>query len=147
MIGQYVKEHKHGPRAVLYNLSRSREEFFSYEAAEQAKDGLFAASKYESFQVFINSPHIIVMANWSPDVAQMSEHRWRIYKIEEREGLVEDVAALIDEPVSLIGAPASWGVARRAEQTGGEGTSTNPFTWGMPSPTAINDTDDSTLEY
>ncbi len=80
-IGVFIEKHGHAPRTVCYNLSRSREAFFSYEGAEAIKDGLCFSSKYESGMLFFNPPHIIVMANWEPDRSQMSKDRWSVHHV------------------------------------------------------------------
>lgn len=68
--------------AVFINLSRHREEHFNYEALEDLKDGHFYSGKYESKEIKMNSPHVVVFANWPPDRAGLSEDRWNIKRIE-----------------------------------------------------------------
>lgn len=70
------------PKVVFMNLTRTREDFVSYEAIEAIKDGIFASTKYESSMVIMNSPHFIVFANFEPDYNKMSGDRWRVNRIE-----------------------------------------------------------------
>lgn len=66
---------------VFINLTRTTEQFVSYEAIECLKDGIFFCGKYESTQVLFNAPHVIVLANFSPKTEALSEDRWKIINI------------------------------------------------------------------
>jgi len=48
---------------------------------ESIKNGLFFSGKYESTQVVMNSPHLIIFANEPPDKSKMSADRWHIVRI------------------------------------------------------------------
>lgn len=69
------------PKLICINLSRSKEQWVSYEAIELLKDGLFFCSKYKSKQVIFNPPVVLVFANFPPDVSCLSIDRWAIYNI------------------------------------------------------------------
>lgn len=73
-----VKPHH---KIVLMNIPRTYEDYVSYDAIESIKDGLFYSSKYESEMVVMNPPHVLVMANFYPDVKKMSLDRWKIGRI------------------------------------------------------------------
>lgn len=79
-IASRVKERK-PIKIVFFNFARSQEEFISYEAIEQVKDGLFFSSKYESDMCIYDSPHVICMANFPPKLNKLSEDRWNIREI------------------------------------------------------------------
>jgi len=66
------------PKIVLFNLTRTTEERFNYQALEAIKDGMFFKSKYESKTVFFNSPHVMVFANFLPNLRSVTESRWKI---------------------------------------------------------------------
>lgn len=66
------------PKIVMFNLSRSNEEHFNYDALEAIKDGLIMSSKYESKMLIFNSPHVYVFANFMPNLEAMSSDRWNI---------------------------------------------------------------------
>lgn len=66
---------------VIYGLTRSMEEYMSYEAIEAVKDGIFFCGKYESKMVVFNSPHVIVMANCLPDFDKLSRDRWKVIEV------------------------------------------------------------------
>lgn len=69
-------------RAVLMDLSRSREQYVSYEGIESIKNGLIINTKYETMVKDFNPPHIIVFSNWEPNLSALSADRWRIVRIE-----------------------------------------------------------------
>lgn len=74
----------HGyPRAVIFDLARDQQAKISYTTLEKLKNGYFFvdfASKPGN--CVFNWPHIIVFANWPPDVERLSKDRWRIYEID-----------------------------------------------------------------
>lgn len=78
MVAQRIEKTGVWPKIVIWNIPRTMEQFVSYEAIEQVKDGLFASGKYEGAEVNMNSPHIVVFANFYPDTTKMSEDRWKI---------------------------------------------------------------------
>jgi len=81
------------PRTVFMNLARSIEGFVSYQGMEEVKDGFFFSTKYECGMVIYDCPHMIVLANFTPDTGSMSMDRWVIYECKG-----------INEPAVRIGA-------------------------------------------
>lgn len=71
----------------LFNFARSQEGFAPYTALEQLKDGLISDSKLKktSRNIVMNSPHVIVFANWPPKTNSLSKDRWHIINIKEME--------------------------------------------------------------
>lgn len=67
----------------IYSLSRTVEDFVSYDAIEKVKDGYYLCGKYESKPIIRNNPHFIVFANFEPDKRKLSKDRWKIYKIKD----------------------------------------------------------------
>lgn len=66
----------------IWDLERCMEEYVSYGALEKIKNGYFMCSKYESKPIIRNSPHVIVFANFAPDIKNLSKDRWNIVSIE-----------------------------------------------------------------
>lgn len=66
-------------KTVLINLTRTCENYVSYQGIEEIKDGLFYNTKYESDMVLFDSPHVIILANFLPDKTALSEDRWHIH--------------------------------------------------------------------
>jgi len=69
------------PTAVLFNLPRTCEERVNYAAIESIKDGLIFSAKYESGTKVFDPPHVIIFANFPPDLRSLSADRWQIMNI------------------------------------------------------------------
>lgn len=72
---------KQDPQVILFNMARSQEGKVSYNAIETVKDGLVQSGKYEGGFRMFPSPHVIVFANWFPDLASLSQDRWLIREL------------------------------------------------------------------
>lgn len=68
-------------RIVLWDIPRSVDVEWSYEAIESIKNGIFFSGKYESGQCVMNSPHVFIFANRLPDFTMMSGDRWKIMNV------------------------------------------------------------------
>lgn len=66
------------PKIIIFNFSRSKENYISYEGIEGVKDGLITSTKYESKTKIFDSPHVVIMANFEPDYDALSEDRWKV---------------------------------------------------------------------
>lgn len=69
----------------LMNIPRQNEGYVSYNGIEQVKDGLISSSKYKGGYKLFNPPHVVIMANFFPDITALSKDRWHIYKIIDRQ--------------------------------------------------------------
>lgn len=69
------------PRIVIFGFVRSQEDYISYQALEEVKDGIFFSPKFESGMVMFDSPHVLVFANFEPDKTKLSNDRWKIVEI------------------------------------------------------------------
>lgn len=65
----------------IFDFERTNEEYISYSAIEQVKNGLFYNTKYESKMVLFNKPQIIIFANFKPDLKALSLDRWVITEL------------------------------------------------------------------
>lgn len=74
---QIIKE-TWAPKIALFHFPRSSEGRVSYNSMEAVKDGLVQSGKYEGGRKLFNSPHVIVFANWAPDLSKLSNDRWNI---------------------------------------------------------------------
>lgn len=72
-----------GSEYVYINLTRSSEEYVSYQALEELKDGDMVSDKYEGRSVLFAPPKVIVMANFYPNKSRLTEDRWEIIKYGE----------------------------------------------------------------
>lgn len=71
------------PKIVVFNLPRSLEKKVNYSAIEAIKDGMIFSGKYESKTKVFNSPHVLIMANFMPNLEALSKDRWMIHNLGE----------------------------------------------------------------
>ncbi len=57
------------------------EDYVSYQALEEIKDGIFFSGKYEGGMKIFNSPHVICFANFSPAEHKLSGDRWVVEEV------------------------------------------------------------------
>nr|QTE03451.1 MAG: replication-associated protein [Anser anser CRESS-DNA-virus sp.] len=81
-IAQMV-EKGNNPDVCIFDFVRSCESHISYDAIESVKNGIFFSGKYESNMVVFNTPHVIIFANFKPDLDKLSRDRWVIRSITE----------------------------------------------------------------
>lgn len=80
-VKTFIDNEENDLKVCIFDFTRTTENYISYEALEAIKNGLFYNSKYESEMVVFNAPHVIVFANFEPDVNKLSKDRWRIREI------------------------------------------------------------------
>jgi len=68
-------------KIAILDISRTVEDYVSYEVIEQIKNGLLYSGKYEGGVCCFNSPHIIAFANFEPKLEALSADRWDIREI------------------------------------------------------------------
>jgi len=66
---------------LIINVPRCNENYVSYAAIEEIKDGLIYSGKYEGGFANIEHPHVIIMSNFEPDTNKLSKDRWNIVEI------------------------------------------------------------------
>jgi len=69
------------PNIVLIDCPRSMKDYISYPGIEEVKNGMFFCGKYESKQIIGNCPHVIVFANFEPNLSMLSLDRWKIKEL------------------------------------------------------------------
>ena len=76
-----------GKRIYCWNLTRAKpanlSELDLYSAMESVKDGFFINLKYETAQVLMDPPHVLVMANHVPKYAHISADRWDVLLLKD----------------------------------------------------------------
>lgn len=70
-------------KMAIFGYPRSKEDYISYDAIEEIKDGLFFSGKYESGMILINTPHVVILCNFPPDKSKLSKDRWHIINIDD----------------------------------------------------------------
>lgn len=68
-----------GVPIVVWDVPRNG--LVDYVALEEVKKGCFFNNKYESGMVRYRQPHVLVFANWRPELGSLSEDRWVINEI------------------------------------------------------------------
>lgn len=66
---------------VVFDFVRSQEEHINYGIIEALKNGMVTSNKYQSCTKIFDIPHVVVFANFQPDVTKLSEDRWEIVEI------------------------------------------------------------------
>jgi len=72
---------------VIFDLPRTNEGKISYSALEKIKDGFITNTKYETGAIAFNKPHVVVFANFPPDLTSrdgnltLSADKWITYEI------------------------------------------------------------------
>lgn len=86
-IVEYQKKNKKLPRTVIINVPRSTLDYVSYTGLEEVKDMFFFSGKYEGGMVCGANPHVIIFANEEPHYEKMSGDRWKVYNIDDMDGI------------------------------------------------------------
>ncbi len=79
-LSKFIEKHKQ-VNTVIFGFSRQVENFVSYQAIEEVKDGLCFNTKFESCSIVFDIPHVIIFANFPPDKSKLSADRWSIRQI------------------------------------------------------------------
>lgn len=79
-----------GMRLCVVDIPRSLEKYVSYQGLEEIKNGCFFSNKYESAQCVYNCGHVIVFANFPPEREKLSDDRWRVWMIVEKQLVLEE---------------------------------------------------------
>ncbi|QMW68700.1 replication-associated protein [Crucivirus-190] len=69
---------------VLFDLPRVSEEHLNYSALESLKNGRIFSSKFDSQSKCYNRPHIIIFANYTPNISSLTMDKWDIRFIDEK---------------------------------------------------------------
>lgn len=69
------------PRIILWDVPRSIIDYVSWEGVENIKNGIFFSTKYESKQIIMDCPHVLMFANQPPPLSKLSEDRWKIMRV------------------------------------------------------------------
>lgn len=83
-VMKWLEEHK--LRVVMIDLTRSVESFVSYQGIEEVKNGIFFNVKFECGMVVYDNPHVIVFANFMPEMKKLSHDRWVIHNVSRIDG-------------------------------------------------------------
>lgn len=80
-------------RIFIFDIPRSKTEFFQYAILEYLKDRMVFSPKYESKVKYIQHlPHVVVFANEHPEFAKLSMDRWEVITLGQ-----------VEEPLTFLG--------------------------------------------
>ena len=80
-IVEYMKINVVPPRYIIMDIPRTNLDYLSYQGIEDVKNMLFYSGKYEGAMVVGNKPFVLMLMNEYPKIENLSNDRWRIYKI------------------------------------------------------------------
>lgn len=70
----------------LFDLSRSTQEVTNYGAIESIKNKRMFSPKYNSCTKWATQDiHVVIFANWEPDLSKLSEDRWDIRRLTDED--------------------------------------------------------------
>jgi len=77
-----------GGKVIFFDFSRTVEEVTNYQAIEIIKNNMGFSPKFNSTsKLYVDNPHVIIFANWPPNLEALSKDRWRIrYLTPEKDG-------------------------------------------------------------
>jgi hypothetical protein len=73
-----IKYAYNGERVVIFDYSRSQADHVNYEVIESVKNGIMFSGKYESCSKTFDIPHVVIFANFEPDLTKLSADRWDV---------------------------------------------------------------------
>lgn len=80
-IKSFLEQKKKYPNPVIIDIPRVNENYVCYGTMEKIKDGLFYSGKYEGGVIRLLPCHLIVFANFPPELHKMSADRWDVHNI------------------------------------------------------------------
>lgn len=81
----YLEEYEVQPTLAIIDIPRSHQDYVCYSTLEKIKDGLIYSGKYEGGKLRLIPHHLIIFANFEPDVRKLSSDRWEIRCIDNSE--------------------------------------------------------------
>lgn len=84
-IVKYNEKTGYYPTLVVLDIPRTIQDYVSYSAIEEIKNGCFFSGKYEGTMCLYNSPIVLCFANKPPSLEKFSRDRWYIRRIVNKE--------------------------------------------------------------
>ena len=78
-----IAKRTHDTKTVIIDMARCSKGMLDYNLIENLKNGYFQSGKYDSTMKIMPIPHLVVFANYKPDMEQLSQDRWDIRIISE----------------------------------------------------------------
>ena len=84
-VVEFKKVNGRCPKYIIMDIPRSCLNYVSYTGIEEVKNMLFYSGKYEGGMVVGNKPFVLLLMNELPDTSNLSEDRWVIQEVNEKE--------------------------------------------------------------
>lgn len=97
---QHMVVEKGAHRTYIWDLTRGKPADLGtqdlYNNLETIKNGYICCGKYKGGEIDMESPHVVVFANYKPEFHHMSKDRWKLYYINQN----KELKACINEHVN-----------------------------------------------
>jgi len=74
-------------KIIIFDFARRQKEFVNYEVMEDLKNGRITSGKYQSVTKEFDHPHVLVFANFKPDMSAWTKDRYHIIHFKEDAGI------------------------------------------------------------
>lgn len=82
-VQEYLSNKDNRLDVAVFGYTKTMENKISYSAIESIKDGIFFSSKYKAGMVRFNCPHVVIIANYPPNIKALSIDRWKIINVDQ----------------------------------------------------------------
>lgn len=108
-ISYILSEMESFPKIIVIDIPRSNDkQRISYQLIETLKSGRICSTKYKGRITRFNVPHILVFANEEPETSALSQDRWEIYWINNKNGSIHRKNMITDIEESEEECPSDY---------------------------------------
>ena len=84
-IYHIISKRANDTKTVILDMSRSSQYLIDYNLIENVKNGYFQSGKYNSTMTIMPIPHIVVFANFRPNINKLSLDRWDVRRLSKKD--------------------------------------------------------------
>ena len=84
-IYHIISKRDNDTKTVILDMSRSSQYLIDYNLIENVKNGYFQSGKYNSTMTIMPIPHIVVFANFRPNINKLSLDRWDVRGLSKKD--------------------------------------------------------------
>jgi hypothetical protein len=84
-IYHIISKRDNDTKTVILDMSRSSQYLIDYNLIENVKNGYFQSGKYNSTMTIMPIPHIVVFANFRPNINKLSLDRWDVRRLSKKD--------------------------------------------------------------
>lgn len=88
-------------KTFIFDIPRFKKNVIDFELIENLKNGMLFSSKYESTNLIIPIPNIVIFSNNLPNTNFLSADRWKIFEIVDK-SLVEKISPFLVEGLEQL---------------------------------------------